>query len=69
MPEKLQALREMAEPDCAKGVKIYLGFVRYYRKFIPKYLDIAKPLTELTKLDVPFAWTEQYQKSFEMLTE
>ena len=69
MPEKLQALREMAEPDCAKGVKIYLSFVRYYRKFIPIYSDIAKPLTKLTKMDVPFEWTEQCQKSFEMLKE
>ena len=46
VPEKLQALKEMAEPSCAKGVKIYLGFVGYYRKFIPKYSDRAKPLTE-----------------------
>ena len=67
--EKLQALKEMAEPDCAKGVKIYLGFVGYYRKFIPKYSDIAKPLTELTKLDVPFVWIDQCQKSFELLKE
>ena len=36
VPEKLQALREMAEPDCAKGIKTFLGFVGYYRKFIPK---------------------------------
>ena len=69
VPEKLQALKEMTEPDCAKGVKIYLGFVGYYRKFIPKYSDIAKPLTELTKLDVPFVWTYQCQKSFELLKE
>ena len=33
VPEKLQALKEMAEPDRTKGVKIYLGFVGYYRKF------------------------------------
>ena len=69
VPEKLQALKEMAEPDCRKGIKIYLGFVGYYRKFIPKYSDIAKPLTELTKQDVPFQWTEQCQKSFELLKE
>ena len=69
VPEKLKALKEMAEPDCAKGVKIYLGFVGYYRKFIPKYSDIAKPLTELTKLDVPFVWTDRCQRSFELLKE
>ena len=59
----------MAPPNCAKEVKTYFGFVGYYRKFIPKYSDIAKPLTELTKLDVPFVWTEQCQKSFELLKE
>ena len=59
----------MAEPDCAKGVKIYLGFVGYYRKFIPKYSDIAKPLTKLTKLDVPFVSMDQCQKAFELLKE
>ena len=69
VPEKWQALREMAEPDCAKGVKIYLGFVGYYRKFIPKYSDIVKPLTKLTKLDVPFVWMDQCQKAFELLKE
>ena len=69
VPEKLQALKEMAEPDCPKRIKIYLGSVGYYRKFIPKYSDIAKPLTELTKQDAPFQWTEQCQKSFELLKE
>ena len=60
--KKLQALKVMVEPDCAKGVKIYLGFVGYYRKFIPKYSDIAKPFTELTKLEVPFVWTDQWSE-------
>ena len=69
VPEKLQALKGMVEPDCAKGVKIYLGFVGYYRKFITKYSDIAKPLMELTKLDVRFVWMDQCQKAFELLKE
>ena len=46
-----------------------MGFVGYYRKFIPKYSGIAKPLTELTKLDVPFVWTDQCQRAFELLKE
>ena len=34
VPEKLQALKEMAAPVCAKVVKTYLGFVGYYKKII-----------------------------------
>ena len=59
----------MTEPTTPKGVKQYLGFVGYYRKFIPKYSDIAKPLTELTKQGVTFQWTEQCQESFNLLKE
>ena len=59
----------MAEPTTPKGVKQYLGFVGYYRKFIPKYSDIAKPLTELTKQDVPFEWTERCKAAYSLLKE
>ena len=69
VPEKLHSLREMVEPTTPKGVKQYLGFVGYYRKFIPKYSDIAKPLTELTKQDVPFEWTERCQAAYSLLKE
>ena len=43
--------------------------VGYYRKFIPRFADIARPVTNLTKQDVPFKWTIQCQVSFEMLKE
>ena len=59
----------MKEPTTPKGVKQYLGFVGYYRKLIPKYSDIAKPLTELTKQGVTFQWTKQCQESFNLSKE
>ena len=40
-----------------------------YRKFIPRFADIARPMTNLTKQDVPFEWTIQCQASFEMLKD
>ena len=41
----------------------------YYRKFIPRFADIARPMTNLTKQDVSFEWTLQCQASFEMLKD
>ena len=41
----------------------------YYRKFIPKYSDIAHPLTNLTRKDIPFEWSKACQAAFEMLKE
>jgi RNase H-like domain found in reverse transcriptase/Reverse transcriptase (RNA-dependent DNA polymerase) len=40
-----------------KQVHSTLGVFGYQRPFIQGFADIAKPLTELTKKDVPFTWT------------
>ena len=43
-------------PNCLKSVRQFLGFVGYYRRFIPRFADIATPLVYLTGKDVPFVW-------------
>ena len=50
-----------------KEVKQFLGLVGYYRKFIPRYADIARLLNALTRKDTEFEWTDICQKSFDLL--
>ena len=69
LPEKLEAVRKMPPPTNPKEVRQFLGLVGYYRKFVPKFADIARPLTNLTKLDVPYEWTTRCQEAFEFLKE
>jgi hypothetical protein len=37
-----------------KGVRSFLGFVNFYKRFIRGYLDIVRPLTDLTHKDKKF---------------
>ena len=67
VPEKLSSIQQMPRPYTPKEVKQFLGLVGYYRKFIPRYADIARPLNALTHKDVDFIWTDICQKSFELL--
>ena len=64
VPEKLETIKEMPSPTTPKEVRRFLGMVGYYRKFIPKYSDIARPLTNLTRKDMTFEWTEICQHTF-----
>ena len=69
VPEKLESMQEMPAPTTQKEVRQFLGLVGYYRKFIPRFSDIARPLTNLTKKDIKFERTDQCQQTFEMLKE
>ena len=67
MPEKLECIKGMPPPKTAKEVKQFLGLVGYYRKFVPRFSDLARPLNMLTRKDVPFDWTPICQESFDLL--
>ena len=41
MPEKLACIQEMLPPKTPKEVKQFLGLIRYYRKFVPRFSDFA----------------------------
>ena len=69
VPEKLESIKKMTAPTTPKEVKQFLGLIGYYRKFVPRFADIARPLTSLTKKDIEFHWTEKCQASFELLKE
>ena len=69
VPEKLESIKNMPSPTTPKEVKQFLGLIGYYRKFIPKFSDVARPLTNLTKKDVPFEWTPDCQQTFQLLKD
>ena len=69
LPEKLESIRKMPAPKLPKEVKQFLGLIGYYRKFIPRFSDLSRPLTRLTRHDAKFEWSEKCKKSFNHLCE
>ena len=52
-PEKLETLTNWPIPKTVKEVKSFLGFAGFYRRFVPNFALLAKPLNELTAGYVP----------------
>ena len=69
LPEKLESIKEMPPPTTPKEVKQFLGLIGYYRKFVPRFADVSRPLTNLTRLGQPLEWSDKCQTSFELLKE
>ncbi|UYV71031.1 hypothetical protein LAZ67_8001473, partial [Cordylochernes scorpioides] len=66
-PEKTKAINEFPQPKTVKQVRQFLGLAGYYRKFIPKFSEIADPLTSLIRINKLFKWTTEVNKSFQEL--
>ena len=67
LPEKLQSIAKIPAPKNPKEVKQFLGVVGYYRKFVPRFADISRVLTHLTKKDVEFKWSTECENCFQIL--
>ena len=57
----------MLPPRNPKEVKQFLGLIGYYRKFVPRLSDLARPLNALTQKNTAFEWTQICQESFDLL--
>ena len=66
-PDKVQAIQEMAPPECVKDVRRFLGMTSYYRTCLPGYAAVCEPLIALMRKHVRFEWTDIRQKAFEEL--
>ncbi|XP_078250689.1 uncharacterized protein LOC144589588 [Pogona vitticeps] len=62
---KIEAVRDWPRPNTKKKIKSFLGLVGYYRKFIPRFSEIAAPLTDLTRktADDRIPWTSDCKEA------
>lgn len=64
-PDKISAIQNYPIPKTPKEIKQFLGLVGYYRKFIPDFARITKPLTHCLKKGNKVTLDSSYISSFE----
>ena len=66
-PDKVIAILDYSAPTTLKQLEHFIGMVAWYHKFIPNFADIAEPLYQLRRKDVPWSWTPTCQSAFDTL--
>jgi hypothetical protein len=66
-PTKVQEVLDWKAPTSAHEVWSFLGLAGYYRRFIPDFSKIAKPMTRLLQKDEKFIWAPKCEAAFRTL--
>ena len=62
--QKIKVIQDWPAPRNKTEVQRLLGFLNYYRKFIPNFSIIAFPITQLTQKTKKFVWSEESLKDY-----
>nr|KAG5697203.1 hypothetical protein BaRGS_028939 [Batillaria attramentaria] len=67
--DKLDKIGAAAAPRTKKELRSFLGLAGFYRKFVPRYAELALPLTDRTKKNQPerVDWGETCQQAFDAI--
>jgi hypothetical protein len=68
-PEKVQEVMDWKPPTIVRQIRSFLGLAGYYRRFIPDFSRIAKPMTELLKKGVKYDWSQKCEDAFRALRQ
>ena len=68
-PEEEKFLRNMRMPQTVKQTKRLIGFVQFFRSFLPHLGEKRMPFYHLLGKDVEFKLNEKHQKNFKILRE
>ncbi|GKV41417.1 hypothetical protein SLEP1_g48955 [Rubroshorea leprosula] len=66
-PSKVEAVVKWERPTSVTEVRSFLGLAGYYRRFVEGYSKISGPLTQLTRKNQKFEWTDKCEQSFQEL--
>ncbi|XP_036346322.1 uncharacterized protein LOC118755602 [Rhagoletis pomonella] len=67
--EKAHAVLKRPNPKNLKQLVSFLQTCSWYRRFIPNFADVAKPLSQLTKKNAKWRWSAEEQNAFDRLKD
>ena len=62
---KISIIKTLAPPTTVKGIRSFLGYAGFYRRFIKDFLRIARPLCRLLEKDKKFNFDDSCKAAFE----
>ena len=66
LADKVEAIQHVPTPESTADVKVFLGMLQYYGRFLPGLATVVEPLHRLLDKGRQWAWTPQCDQAFRM---
>jgi hypothetical protein len=66
-PGNVRDVLDWKPPMSVTQVRGFLGLADYYRRFIPNFSKISKPIIELLKKGNKYVWSKDFDEAFKTL--
>jgi hypothetical protein len=63
-PDKVKDVLDWKPPMSVTQVHNFIGLASYYRRFIPNFSKISKPIIELLKKGNKYVWSKDCDEAF-----
>ena len=64
---KIETIEKLPPPTSVKGIRNFLGYIGFYRRFIKDFSKITKPLCNFLEKNVSFHFNNTCREAFEIL--
>src|SRR6266702_2166255 len=68
-PKKIKAIVNWQDLESVMGLRLFLRFCNYYKRFIKKWLDKIKPFIKMTKKNKPWKWDNNKMRLFKEIKQ
>lgn len=65
--ESVDRIANLDKPHDVHSLRVFLGLAGHFRAFIQNYAALTKCLTQLTRKDTPFTWTQACESAYQEL--
>ena len=66
-PSMIKAVKSWVRPNNVTEVRSFVGLARYYRRFVKGFSSVSSQLTNLTKQNIPFVWSDDCEEILQSL--
>jgi hypothetical protein len=66
---RVKAIQKIDIPRNEKSIQSFIGKINFLRRFIPKFAEIIKLITDMLKKDAEIKWIPEAKESFENIKQ